>query len=56
MAAGASVTRLTGTVPFEALPLTYDPPSGYVSAANDREVTPDYPYYWGRSYDFFNQG
>jgi penicillin amidase len=53
---GTGESDVTGSVPFDALPITYDPPSGYVSAANDREVTPDYPYYWGRSYDFFDQG
>ena len=53
---GTGESDVTGTVPFEALPLVYNPPEGVVSTANQREVTADYPYYYGRSYDFFDQG
>ncbi|HMR30261.1 MAG TPA: penicillin acylase family protein [Geminicoccaceae bacterium] len=33
-----------GTIPFEALPRTVDPPSGQIVNANNRLVGPDYPY------------
>jgi penicillin amidase len=53
---GTGENDVIGTVPFEALPLVHNPPEGVVSTANQREVTADYPYYYGRSYDFFDQG
>ncbi len=34
-----------GYVPFEELPFVYNPPSGYVSSANNKTVNDDYPYY-----------
>ena len=34
----------TGLVPFEALPMTLDPPSGRIVAANNKIVPDDYPY------------
>ncbi len=34
----------TGFVPFEALPLTLNPPSGRIVAANNKIVPDDYPY------------
>ena len=40
----------TGYIPFEALPHLYNPPQGYVAAANNRVVDDDYPYYIGREY------
>jgi len=33
-----------GFVPFEALPMTLDPPSGRIVAANNKIVPDDYPY------------
>ncbi|HWB38587.1 MAG TPA: penicillin acylase family protein, partial [Rugosimonospora sp.] len=53
---GTGESDVIGTVPFEALPITYNPPQGFATAANQREVTADYPYYFGRGYDFFDQG
>lgn len=40
----------TGQVPFEELPFTYNPESGYVSSANNRTVDDTYPYYIGTWY------
>ncbi len=34
-----------GMVPFEELPYTYNPPEGFIIAANNRTVPDDYPYY-----------
>ncbi len=34
-----------GLVPFEELPHEYNPERGYVSSANNRTVSDDYPYY-----------
>ncbi len=35
----------TGLVPFEELPFEFNPESGYVSSANNKTVSDDYPYY-----------
>ncbi|MCP5046333.1 MAG: penicillin acylase family protein [bacterium] len=35
----------TGIVPFEELPYSYNPDSGYVSSANNKTVNEDYPHY-----------
>jgi penicillin G amidase len=34
-----------GYVPFDQLPTSYNPENGYVSSANNKTVTNDYPYY-----------
>jgi penicillin G amidase len=34
-----------GLVPFEELPYEYNPDRGYVSSANNKTVSADYPYY-----------
>lgn len=36
-----------GVVPFEQLPHSYNPESGFVSSANNKTVDDDYPYYIG---------
>lgn len=53
---GTGESDVIGTVPFAALPVTYNPPEGFAGASNQREVTSEYPYYFGRGYDFFDQG
>ena len=53
---GTGASDVTGTIPFAALPITYDPKSGFAAASNQREVTAAYPYYYGRGFDFFDQG
>jgi penicillin amidase len=35
----------TGYVPFDALPRTFNPPSGRIVAANNRIIPPGYPYF-----------
>jgi penicillin amidase len=53
---GTGQSDVTGTVPPAALPVVYNPPSGQAVAANQREVTTAYPYYWGRGQAFFDPG
>lgn len=53
---GTGACDVIGSIPFEALPITYNPPSGFAQTANQREVGTDYPYYYGQGYDFFDQG
>ncbi|MCF7797963.1 MAG: penicillin acylase family protein [Lentisphaeria bacterium] len=38
-------------VPFEEQPHVYNPPEGFVSSANNKSVTDDYPYYISHWYD-----
>lgn len=40
-----------GLVPFDQLPHTYNPESGFVSSANNRTVGPEYPYYVSHWFD-----
>jgi len=40
-----------GLVPFEELPVTFNPPSGFVTSANNRTTGPDYPYYISAWFD-----
>lgn len=40
----------TGSVPFEALPNTYNPPEGFIATANNRPLPPNYPYFLGREW------
>lgn len=53
---GDGSADVIGTVPTEALPVVHNPPGGVASSSNQREVTTDYPYYWGRGHAFFDQG
>ncbi len=53
---GTGEYDVTGTIPFDQVPQVYDPPSGYVWTANQRQVTGDYPYYIGTASDFFDPG
>jgi len=40
-----------GTVPFDALPSAYDPPSGRIVTANNKIVPDDYPYLITRDWE-----
>lgn len=40
----------TGTVPFDALPQAFDPPSGRIVTANNKIVADDYPYFLTRAW------
>ena len=40
-----------GYVPFEQLPFSFNPEKGYVSSANNKTVTEEYPYYISSDFD-----
>lgn len=40
-----------GYVPFEQLPFSYNPEKGYVSSANNKTVSDDYPYYISSNFE-----
>lgn len=44
-----------GFVPFENMPHSYNPANGYVSSANNKTVSDDYPYHLGTWYDLPNR-
>jgi len=41
----------TGYIPFEELPVSYNPSSGYIVTANNAIVTDDYDYFLSRDWD-----
>lgn len=47
---------VTGTIPYDHIPQSYDPPSGIIWSANQRQVTDDYPWYIGTTSNFFDPG
>lgn len=54
--AGTGGTDIVGTIPFDAVPQVYDPPSHIVWSANQRPVGPSYPYAIGTTANFFDNG
>ena len=42
----------TGFIPFEELPMSYNPSSGYIVTANNAIVTDDYAYFLSRDWDY----
>lgn len=42
----------TGFIPFEELPVAYNPSSGYIVTANNAIVTDDYEYFLSRDWDY----
>ncbi len=43
--------RWTGTIPFDALPQTFNPPSGQIVTANNKIVSDSYPYSLTKQWD-----
>ncbi|UNK72632.1 penicillin acylase family protein [Microbacterium sp. H1-D42] len=41
-----------GFIPFEDLPVSYNPPQGYIVTANNAIVTDDYDYFLSRDWDY----
>ena len=41
-----------GFIPFDDLPVSYNPDSGYIVTANNAIVTNDYPYFLSRDWDY----
>ncbi|MFS0894855.1 penicillin acylase family protein [Microbacterium sp. 179-I 3D3 NHS] len=42
----------TGFIPFDELPVAYNPDSGYIVTANNAIVTDDYEYFLSRDWDY----
>ena len=42
----------TGFIPFDDLPVSYNPASGYIVTANNPLVAQDYPYFLGSDFDY----
>ncbi|WP_331709740.1 penicillin acylase family protein [Microbacterium sp. H83] len=42
----------TGFIPFDELPVSYNPGSGYIVTANNAIVTDDYDYFLSRDWDY----
>ena len=53
---GTGEDDVTGTIPYDQIPQVYNPPSGIVWSANQRQVSADYPYYIGSALNFFDPG
>src|SRR5262249_42901439 len=53
---GTGEFDVTGTIPFDQIPQGYNPAAGYIWSANQRQVTPAYPYYIGTASNFFDPG
>jgi penicillin amidase len=53
---GTGEYDVTGTVPYDDIPQVYNPPDNIVWSANQRQVTPGYPYYIGTASNFFDPG
>jgi penicillin amidase len=53
---GTGEFDVVGTIPYDDIPQAYDPPSGFIWSANQRQVTGDYPYYIGTASNFFDPG
>jgi penicillin amidase len=47
---------VAGSIPFDALPSSVNPSSGYIITANNREVAADYPYEYSTSFNFVDAG
>lgn len=53
---GSGACDITGVIPYQAVPQSYDPPSHLIATANQRPVSGDYPYYVGTALDFYDPG
>jgi penicillin G amidase len=53
---GNGSADVTGTIPYAAMPTAYNPPSGFIVTANNREVGANYPYEFSTSYNFADPG
>ena len=53
---GTGENDVIGTIPYDQIPQVYNPPSGFVWSANQRQVTSGYPFYIGTASNFFDPG
>jgi penicillin amidase len=54
--AGDGSGDVTGSIPYDALPSSVNPPEGYIVSANQREAGAGYPYQYSTSYNFVERG
>ena len=53
---GTGACDITGVIPYQAVPQSYDPPSHLIATDNQRPVSGGYPYYVGTALDFYDPG
>ena len=53
---GDGTADVSGSIPYDALPSSVNPPQGFIVSANQREVSADYPYQYSTSYNYVLQG
>lgn len=53
---GTGEADIAGSIPYNAVPQVYDPPSHMVITANQRPVGNNYPYYIGTTWNDFDNG
>jgi penicillin amidase len=53
---GTGACDISGVIPYQAVPQSYDPPSHLIATDNQRPVSAAYPYYVGTALDFYDPG
>ena len=53
---GTGEADIAGSIPYDAVPQVYDPPSHMIFTANQRPVGNDYPYFIGTTWGYFDNG
>jgi penicillin amidase len=53
---GDGSAEIAGSIAYDALPSSVNPPEGYIVSANQREATGDYPYQYSTSYNYVERG
>ncbi len=53
---GTGACDISGVIPSQAVPQSYDPPSHLIATDNQRPVAAGYPYYVGTALDFYDPG
>jgi penicillin amidase len=53
---GSGACDITGVIPYQAVPQSYDPPSHLIATDNQRPVSGAYPYYVGTALDDYDPG
>ncbi|HEY0449146.1 penicillin acylase family protein [Actinophytocola sp.] len=53
---GDGTADVVGTIAYDELPASVNPPEGYIESSNQREVPGDYPYQYSTSYNFVVHG
>jgi penicillin amidase len=53
---GDGAADVEGTIAYDELPASINPPEGFVESSNQREVAGDYPYQYSTSYNYVLHG